>query len=190
MTANSSRRLPLIIIVFIARFRVPGRRVFNLPSHARMLSRARSGRAFYFRAPCPFSSLSLSLFRFLFSAAAASLVLFFFLNARPFSERICRTGKYLFCPAMRQAVLDYFAIESHASRCVTPLFRVHEENRRSDRENFHIAPRSPFVKICLFFRLSDRLSFGRSVGDRVILFTRIFRAYLCRFDLLEKINNL
>lgn len=143
-----------------------------------MLSRARSGRAFYFRAPCSFSSLSLS---FLFSLSHGGDLpgaIFFFLNAHLFSERICRTGKYLFCPAMRQAVLDYFAIESHASRCVAPLFRVHEENRLSDRENFRITPRSLFVKICLFFRLSDRLSFERYVSDRAILFTWIFRAYL------------
>lgn len=52
------------------------------------------------------------------AAATVPLFFFFFLNARPFSEGICRTVKYLFCPAMRQAVLDYFAIGSHAPRRV------------------------------------------------------------------------
>jgi len=77
---------------------------------------------------------------------------FFFLNARPFSEGICRTVKYLFCPAMRQAVLDYFAIGSHAPRRVAsrrfgilrPRAR-REENRHSDPGNVR---RRVLIRFC------------------------------------------
>jgi len=183
MAANSSRRLSLIIIVFIARFGVP-ERVFNLPSYARMLSWARSNRAFYFRAPCSFSSLSLS--RFLFPAVAVSLVLFFFSNVRPFSERICRTGKYLFCPTMRQAVFDYFAIESHAPHRVASLRYFAPARKIAVPHRTHESFSLKYVCFSSSIANYKGISFERSAGDRLILFARIFFG----FDLLEKKINL
>lgn len=137
MAANSSRRLSLIIIVFIARFGIP-ERVFNLPSYARMLSWARSSRAFYFRVPCPFSSLSLS--RFLFPVVAVSLVLFFFQTCAHLAREFVGRGNISFVRRCDRR----FSIISPSSRTRRIALRRFAILRPRGKSPFRIAPMNPF----------------------------------------------